>query len=151
MKRAHMLAGAVLFLFAAYIARDALRLSYYTSLGPGPGFFPFWLAVLLAIASLALIVQAARSGGGPLPAGFFPDRGGALRMGLIVAALVWVVLAMDWLGFPLALLTMYLAVLYGLGRRDVVLTLIVAVAGSAGVYYVFTRWLNVPLPAGILG
>jgi hypothetical protein len=36
-----------------------------------------------------------------------------------------------------------------LGRQHPVVTGIIAVAGSLGVYYVFVHWLGVSLPMGI--
>jgi len=44
---------------------------------------------------------------------------------------------------------MYLFLLCTLGRQNLIVTVVVALAGSFGVYYLFVRWLAVPLPAGL--
>ena len=87
MRLAHRIAGAVLLALALFLGAVAFRLSYYSSLGPGPGFFPLWLCGLLAILALAMIAQATLGGDGPLPVDFFPDRTGALRIAVAILAL----------------------------------------------------------------
>jgi putative tricarboxylic transport membrane protein len=34
---------------SVYVMFGAFDLDYYTPIGPGPGFFPFWLAAILAV------------------------------------------------------------------------------------------------------
>ena len=58
---------------------------------------------------------------------------------------------MEVLGFQLAMLGFNVVLLVALGERRWIAIGLFAVAGSFGVYYVFTRWLDVLLPAGLLG
>ena len=60
-------------------------------------------------------------------------------------------LLMEVLGFQLAMLVFNVVLLVALGDRRWIVIALFAVAGSFGVYYVFTRWLDVLLPAGLLG
>jgi hypothetical protein len=41
--------------------------------------------------------------------------------------------------------------LVALGRQGILVTAIVSVTGSFGVFYVFDQWLKVPLPRGVFG
>jgi len=41
--------------------------------------------------------------------------------------------------------------LSALGRQHLVVTGLIALAGSVGVYYVFVHWLKVALPIGLFG
>lgn len=149
MKRPYQITSVVLLGMAALLAREALKLRYYSPLGPGPGFFPLWLAVLLAILAIAMFWQATFRRPEAMPDGFFADRGGYLRIGAVLAALLGVIVLMDAVGFCLVMLGFYAFLLLALGRQHPLVTGIIALAGSFGVYYVFVRWLAVPLPIGI--
>ena len=49
MRLTYQITGAVLLCFSIYVGVEALDLRYYTSLGPGPGFFSCWLALILGL------------------------------------------------------------------------------------------------------
>jgi putative tricarboxylic transport membrane protein len=56
-----VITAALLMLLSAIVIYDALRLGYgWGAEGPLSGFFPFWLAALLAAVSIVLLVQALR-------------------------------------------------------------------------------------------
>jgi putative tricarboxylic transport membrane protein len=150
MTRPYQITAAVLLGLSAFLGREALKLSYYSPLGPGPGFFPLWLAVLLAVMGVAMFWQATFRRPEAMPDDFFPDRRGYLRIGAVLAALVWVIALMDLLGFCLVMLVFYGFLLTVLGRQHPLVTGVIAVIGSFGVYYVFVRWLAVALPVGVL-
>jgi len=151
MKRPYQIAGTVLLLLAAFIAWEALKLKFYTHLGPGPGFFSFWLALLLGVLAALMIFQATFRPADPMPEGFFPSRRGFLKMGAILLALAATAALMETLGFRLTMFGVFLFLLCILGRPNWVITLLVSAAGSFGVFYLFDRWLRVPLPTGLFG
>jgi hypothetical protein len=151
MKRWYQIASVVSMLVAAFLARESLRLRYYTPLGPGPGFFPLWLSILLAILAVAMFWQATFGKPEAMPADFYADRKGYLRIGAVVAALVGVIVLIEPLGFRLVMLAFYLFLLAALGRQHPLVTGTIALAGSFGVYYVFAHWLAIPLPIGLFG
>lgn len=138
-------------LVAAFLALESMRLRYYTSLGPGPGFFPLWLSILLAILAAAMFWKATFGKPEAMPADFYADRKGYLRVGAVLGALVAVIVLIGPLGFRLVTLGFYLFLLTALGRQHPLVTVIIALAGSFGVYYVFVHWLAIPLPIGIFG
>jgi putative tricarboxylic transport membrane protein len=147
----HFILGLVLLAVAVLAGREAVELTYWTALGPGPGFFPFWLSVLLGTLSLLLCVRSLPSlrSGKREPA--LPDRHLMARLAIVVGALGGAVVLLEPLGFRLAMLAMYLVVLYGLGRRDFLTSPLIALLGSFGTFHVFTQWLAVPLPTGMFG
>jgi putative tricarboxylic transport membrane protein len=151
MRRPYQIAGSFLLILAAFVAIEALALRYYTNLGPGPGFFPFWLALCLGGLALAMIVQASLGSPEPRPADFFADRAGYLCMGAVVLALVGTTALLDILGFRLTMFAVYVFLLCALGRQGFFLTFGIALAGSVGVYHIFVHWLKVPLPTGSFG
>ena len=143
---ADRVSGAALFLFALAVGWEAHGLPFGTLNAPDSGFFPFLLAVTLALLS-ALIVLATW-----LPearATTPPSWQGGGRVALAVAALVAYVAALNGLGYPLATVLVMLFYLRGLERLRWSVSLAFAIVSVVASYVLF-RWLGVPLPAGIL-
>lgn len=152
MNRLYQVAACLFLLLALYIgARSLLDLQYYGRLGPGPGFFPFWLAVGLGTLACAMFYTATFGSRQPIAADFLPDASGLARMGAIVAAVGATVFAMEPLGFRLTMFAFVLSLLFAFGGRNILLMLLVAIAGSFGVFMIFVDLLKVPLPIGMLG
>ncbi|RUT34805.1 tripartite tricarboxylate transporter TctB family protein [Arsenicitalea aurantiaca] len=149
MRRVHQIAALLLVLFGAFIVWQALGLRFYTSLGPGPGFFSFWLGASLIVLALIMFVGA-RWGRAELPPpGFFADRQGYLGMAGIVGGLLAASLLLRPLGFPLTLMAIMFVMLKLVGRTGWTTAVLGALIGGPGVYLLFVHWLRVPLPAGI--
>lgn len=151
MSRVHTVVWGALLAFGAFVIRESLNHKYYGSdFGPGPGFFSFWLGILLVLLSLAQMVMTWRRPAEPLPAGFIPGRDGIKRMFSIMGALVASLLLMNILGFGLTMMGFCIFLLRRLGRQSWWLTLVLAVAASFGTTYLFGL-LQVMLPKGFLG
>jgi putative tricarboxylic transport membrane protein len=151
MRRPYQITGALLLCFSIYVGIESLDLSYYSSLGPGPGFFSFWLSLILGLLAVAMIAQATFGRPEPRPADFFTDRGGYLRMGAVALSILASALLLERIGFRITMFGAYLFLLLTLGTHTLITNVLVALAGSFGVYYVFTQWLSVPLPVGAFG
>jgi len=151
MSRVNTIVWGVLLAFGVFVVRESLAHSYYGSdFGPGPGFFSFWLGILLIALSVAQIVMIYRRPAEPLPAGFIPNREGVKRMVSIIGALVAAQFLMTILGFSLTMMAFCVYLLRRLGRQSWWLTLVLAVAASFGTTYLFGL-LQVMLPKGLLG
>ena len=151
MKRVNYIVWGALLAFGAFVIDQSLKHRYLGSdFGPGPGFFSFWLGVLLMVLSLAQIVMTYRRPAEPLPDGFIPNRNGVGRMLSIMGALVASIFLMNYLGFTLTMMAFCIFLLRRLGRQPWWLTLVLAVAGSFGTAYLFSL-LQVMLPKGFLG
>lgn len=150
MQRTYQITGIVFLLIAVLLGYHSLTLRYYTSLGPGPGFFPIWLCILLGLLAVALIVQARRAAPEPLPDGFFASRAGYFRILVVLVGLFAVPTLMPFFGFRLTMLAFYLVLLIFLGRRNPVEIVVLALAGSFGAFSVF-QLLSQPLPVGVFG
>lgn len=123
-----------------YVLVSSLDLGLWTSLGPGPGLFPFAMGVLLVAMSLLWLGQELRK---PSEAPEGVDRGLVIAVVLSLAVLAAV---LDLIGFQLG---MFLFLMYHLkvrGRRTWVSSLIISLAGSVGAFYAFNYGLNVALP-----
>lgn len=151
MRREYLCTGAALLVAAGFICFEALRLRYYTSLGPGPGFFPFWLCLALGACALGLMAQTLRGPAPPRPEGLWPDRSGSYKLGAVLVAMVVTILLLEPLGYRLTMMGVYLFLLLMLGRRGFLVLALVSLAGSFGIYHLFVDLLNVPLPPGPFG
>jgi len=123
-----------------YVLVSSIELGLWTSLGPGPGLFPFAMgAVLVAMAVLWLLQELRR----PSETAEGVDRGLVIA---VVLSLTILAAVMDLLGFQLS---MFLFLMYHLklrGHRSWISSLITALAGSVGAFYAFNYGLNVSLP-----
>ena len=147
MQRVHQIAALLFMGGSALVVWEALNLEYYSKLGPGAGFFPFWLGLLFGALSLVWLVQVSRDSGKPKEETFLPREGGTGRILSILAALAILGGLMNLLGFQLTMFLFLAFLLTVLGRQRIAMTLIVALSCSVGVYHVFVRYLDVPLPA----
>lgn len=146
-------------LFLAAVGLAAARpLPYWKEVAPGPGFFPFWLSLLLALAVLSSLITGQVSakrvrrisdGRTERPD---PLEKASLRRVLATLFTSFIfILLVPWLGMLLAS-GLYLASLAfylgGVRPRTIVLSSFVL---SLLIYYLFEVWLGVPLPVGSFG
>jgi len=151
-------AAAVVLVGAFALVVASRQLPFWTSLGPGPGFFPTCLGVILIVLGAVWLgmvwrthrsVSSAVDGEGPAdvaaqdqqPHGFSIPTVVAIVASLCVLAAV-----LNILGYQLSILLFLLFHLLVLGRRGFILSAVIAVAGSFGVFVLFTQVLTVPLP-----
>lgn len=153
MRQGRLIATGAMLAFCLFAMWQSLLLSLTDRLGPGPGFFPFWLAVIGAFLAVGLLVSTFREAADPAEAEtrVLPHGPGARRWLAIIGLLAAVTLTMDYVGFRLSMLAFNTALVVALGERRWWLVAIFAVLGSFGVYYVFTTWLDVLLPVGQIG
>ena len=151
MKRGWQVAAAALLATFAFFAFESYQLSLRDTLGPGPGFFPFWLGVLGAVLAIVLLIQLhlGRVDLGADPLTF--ERAGTRSVVVVLAGLVGATALLDVVGFRVSMLLLVAYLLMILGARSRVAIAICAGAGSFGVYHVFFDLLKVPLPVGIFG
>ncbi|GAA0936025.1 tripartite tricarboxylate transporter TctB family protein [Pseudonocardia zijingensis] len=148
----------LLLLLSVCVVIASAELGYWTPIGPGPGFLPLWLAVLLGAMSAVWLAQRLRARPAPPEpaevAGISEDRAvephdEPLRLKqvfLVLGSLTAVTALLEVLGFQLAMLLFLLFQLKVLARRGWVLTLTLSALGSFGVYTVFAGLLSVHLP-----
>ena len=123
-----------------YVLVSSIDLGLWTSLGPGPGLFPFAMGAVLAAMAAVWLLQELRQSSDTVEG---VDRGLVVA---VVLSLTILAAVMDLLGFQLS---MFLFLMYHLklrGRRTWASSLITALAGSVGAFYAFNYGLNVTLP-----
>lgn len=149
MARADRIAGALLLLLAGayYRLTDDIEVGLAGDL-LGPAFFPRTLAILLGVASVALIVRRRRVTGG---AGEAPPAGEAPhRLVWTLAITVAYLLLLPGAGY-LLLTPIYLGALAGvLGYRSWAPLIGTALGLTLVLHLLFGRMLGVRLPRGVL-
>lgn len=150
MQRIHQIAALLFMVISALVIWESRNLDYYTKLGPGAGFFPFWVGTVLEGLSLVWLIQVSGRSGRPKDGDFLPKQGGIVRILSTLAALVVIAGFMNTLGFQLMMFLFLVFLLMVLGRQRLWVTLIVALLGSVGIYHMFGSYLDVSLPVASL-
>ena len=141
-------AGCLLLLGLGAVA-GAVRLRVGELASPGPGFFPFWLGILLCMASLALLAGSLGRGGGRTPGKYVAAAtpSGTRKVVGTLLGLAGYAIAFEPLGFApatfLFLLFLYRVVEPRRWRAAIAGSLIITV-----ISYTLFQLLRVPLPSG---
>jgi len=112
--------------------------------GPQAGFFPFWVAVLIIVASVVNFAKAYSSGDRKL----FSEWGQLRQVGKVVAPTAVYVFAVPWLGIYLASALLVAGFMRWIGRYGWLMVAAVSIALPIVAYITFEKWFLVPLPKG---
>jgi putative tricarboxylic transport membrane protein len=152
MRRGWQIASLAFLGLSAFALVQSLELRLMDPLGPGPGFFPFWLSLIGGVLALLLFARVTWAGAEAAPAArILPEHPAAARVARVLLGLSGVAALLTPLGFRLAILLFTAYLLAALGVRRWWLVALFALTGSFGVFQVFYHWLQVPLPIGPLG
>jgi putative tricarboxylic transport membrane protein len=147
----YQIAALCFLAFSAYLMWESWNnMEYYTPLGPGAGFFPFWLGAAMGVLGIVWLIQVSRQSENKEEGPHLPPRGGIVRILSIIISVAAVSTLMDLLGFQLVMFLFMIFMLMILGRQTIWMTLIIALVCSVGVYHLFGRYLDVQLPAASL-
>jgi putative tricarboxylic transport membrane protein len=147
MRAADVVTASILILFGGLVLLDATRLGFgWGTDGPQSGFFPFWLALLMVLASVAIIFQEARRAS---PKSFV-DRE---KLGPVLKVL-WpaacAVLLMQWIGLYLSSALYMGFYMRWVGRHSWLAIVLLAIGIPLATFLVFEKWFLVPMPKGPL-
>jgi putative tricarboxylic transport membrane protein len=158
MKWVNQIFGCILlivFLFLGYTVRTTVRYWMEGSvIGPGPGFFPFWICMILSGLTLYWLVQVSIEPGEAIAEDFVPGRHEGMLILLVFVDMVFFCAIINLVGFFVACLIFNLVMVVALGERTV-RTMIYYVIFAVGVTYffdiVFGQWLEVAFPKAEIG
>ena len=142
--------GAALIVLAAALAFWSRTFPDIPGQQYGAAVFPTLIAASLAGSGLLLIASGIRKGGPIIAwADWARERHGFRNVVVTVAAILFYILAAEWLGFILTMTPILLILLrlLGVGWPTSVAT---AVLVTLAVQYLFVNQLYVPLPWGLL-
>lgn len=133
----------------------AVELGLGTLVEPGPGFFPFLMALCLLALAAVLLVSSLKKKGSPWSwtavSKHWPGRGGLQRISLTVLFLAVYVAALTCLGFPLTTFLFMLFLFRFILPQKWGTVLLGAGLTTGAAYVVFEVWLKGNLPAGFWG
>jgi putative tricarboxylic transport membrane protein len=151
MRRGWQVASVIMLALCLFFMWESWQLSLSDRLGPGPGFFPFWLGLIGAGLAVALLAGTLKRRGDEQAEPLLPRGWGAGRLIASLAAVAATAALLDPLGYRLTAL-LFLGVLSPvLGARSPLAIAALSLAGSFGVYLIFNDWLDVLLPVGPFG
>jgi len=141
--------AAVLFIVGAVVVVQARALGAgWTSDGPGSGYFPFYIGLILCIASAGILYQAVVSKKRDKRA--FVDREQLIRVLSVFVPAIFYVLAIAFVGIYVAS-AIYIAVfMIVLGKYPAWKAAPIGVLVSAAFFAMFEVWFKVPLYKGSL-
>ncbi len=152
-KSATRIAAVAILALAGVVLYQAVEVAERTGVGPQQsGFFPMLVGVGLVVFGVAFLLRTT----------VWPDR--VLReevaaaeaevhwltLGLVAAALLVYVFVLGFLGYVVATSLFFVTAAWIAGSRRVVRDVVIGVLLSVAVYYGFTEFLRVRLPAGVL-
>lgn len=123
-----------------------------SSFGPGAGFLPFWLGVLLAVLAVILFVAAWRRQATEKDTkSIFPGKPALIAITLILVGVAGYILLIDVLGYLVDTFLLVLFMMKVVQREKWPLTLTVAVLTAASLFVVFQILLRITLPSNMFG
>lgn len=151
MTRLDKITAIFLFILSALIIWETSKMELYAEFGPGYGFLPFWLGVLLAILSIVLYVEAWRRPAADDAASPFPPRP-ALQVVTIALVLVAVfAFVLEIVGYLVDTLAFTFIMLTVVEKETWRHAAIFSVAFTVALYVLFQLWLGIRLPKNMFG
>lgn len=149
MRRAETIVAAVLTLFGLAIIREATKLPVgWTGIGPGSGFFPFWLSIGVTLTSAIILTQSLRAPRTAEDDEAFIPRTAWKPLLIVLLPMVAVIAALNWLGIYIGG-GLYLAGYMRLvGRFRWPMVALISVVIPLVLFFIFEKWFLLPLPKG---
>ena len=153
LKKDEAIVGIVIFVFGGITALLSLRMPIGTFRMAGTGMFPLFLGILLMILSAAFILKI-----------FFQSKEGQVKeetpiessespiqLILFLGAMVLATAFFNQLGYPLVSFLLMVALLRILGIKRWGQNILISVLTAVGSYFLFVKWLDIPMPKGWIG
>ena len=138
--------GIVILIFGAVYLTEGIRIPPAAFGDPlGPRIFPTILGISMAACGAYLLIK-------PEPRGAQPVLVGRsfVQVLILCALLLLYAISLPWLGYLLATFLLVRMAALIMGERSFIRGLLISAAFSAGVFFLFTRVLTIPLPLGFL-
>jgi putative tricarboxylic transport membrane protein len=149
-KSAELVVAALFLLFGAIVIVDSVRLGFgwQEIHGPRPGYFPFYIGIIMCVASLVNVVRALMVRGADNKA--FVEVG---QLKMVLAVLVptaLYALLVTWIGIYASSVLFIAFFMRWLGKYPWWKVAGVSLGTAVVLYLVFEKWFKVPLPKGPL-
>lgn len=150
MRLADLIAGGGLLALGVAFSGMAVRnYTYWGPTGPGSGFLPFWLGLTMAVLASGLLIRAWRSR--EPGARWLPEGAGLRRLVVVLGVTAGLVALLKVIGMAVGTVLFLVTILRMAEGIRWTSVLAIAIGAAAFNYLVFTYWLRVPFPVGVLG
>jgi putative tricarboxylic transport membrane protein len=148
MKNAGLYVGFVLLIYSVVMVWQSLTLDYYTAFGPGPGFFPLWISILLLVLSILYLWESTKKEI-ILLSKILPKGKDLRKILAVLGSVVLFMILVNFTGFVIAgsLLLFLLFIKEYKWYQGIALSISISIL----LFYIFNTLLNVPLPANAFG
>jgi hypothetical protein len=153
LKRDEIIAGMVIFIFGGVTAVLSLKMPIGTFRMAGTGMFPLILGILLMFLSGIFVLKIFFQGKEEqVKKEASPESTGSpMQLIFFLGTMVLATLFFNRLGYPLTSFLLMLALLRALGIKRWGLNILISLFTAVGSYFLFVKWLNIPMPKGWIG
>lgn len=139
----------LLLVVSAIIITDSIRLGIGWAEGEGPraGYFPFYIAVVLATASIAILLKAVMGKGDGLSDAFV-SRPALVRVITVLLPAIVYVAAVPYIGLYAASAIFIFFFMLFVGGENALRAVLVSIGVPLFFFLMFEKWFLVPLPKG---
>ena len=142
--------AVLLFIFGAVVIYEARRLGAgWTDDGPGSGYFPFYIGLIVCLAASGVFYQSVF--GKSRDTAAFVDRQQLARVASVIVPAAIYVLGIVFLGVYIASAIYIALFMITLGKYSPVKAVLLGVAVNAFFFLMFEVWFKVPLFKGSWG
>lgn len=143
----NIIVAALLMIVAGVVMMDSLRLGIgWTAEGPAAGYFPFYIGLILAVASLVNLLQALRAD----RLRTFVTRPAFRSVLAVLIPLVAYVAVLAFIGIYVASAAYVALFMWRFGHYPLGKGAVLGVALAVALFVMFEVWFLVPLPKGPL-
>ncbi len=153
MKRDEIVVGVVIFFFGATTVLLSLKMPIGKFRMAGTGMFPLSLGILLMILSGVFVLRLFFKGKEEQAKkeDSFESSESPMPLILFLGTMALVTLFFNRLGYPLTSFLLVFCLLRILGIRRWGLNILISGVAAVGSYFLFVKWLDIPMPKGWIG
>ena len=153
MKKDEIIVGIVIFLFGLITTFLSLKMPIGTFRMAGSGMFPLCLGILLMILSGIFVLRIFAQGKEEQveKEASVQSSDSPMQLTLFLGTMVLATLFFNRLGYPLTSFLLLLGLLRILGIKRWGLNILISVVTAVGSYFLFVKWLDIPMPKGWIG
>ena len=152
MKKGDRVFSIVCMGLSLWLILESLQFDYLSEFGPGPGFEPFWLGIILAVLSISLMINTFRR---PADEAYekprLPGWKSLGRVGLILLIIAGFTLSFETLGLILTVFLFVAIILYALEGISLLRSIFYGILFTGSVFLIFSYWMDITFPTGLLG
>jgi len=150
-KNSDSISSAALFALGLGFVGGGLKCGIGQLNAPGAGFFPMVMGVVMSVMSAALFVQSRLRRAQERPeASFWLKPGSWRKIAMSLAALVFYMAALDFLGYLATTFLFILSLFKWVSAKRWPVSVLMAFILSAGSYLLFKTCLGVSVPLGLI-